>query len=329
MLKDMMPHFELFQPADLDNVFDLLDRFGEDCWTIAGGHDSLDWFKDRSKQPSAVIDLAGVPGLEGVWESDTGIEIGAMTTLTTIERHPVIQERYGLLAEAARAVASPQIRNSGTLGGNVCQDTRCWYYRYGLSCYRAGGNTCYANTPVGINREHCLFGASRCVAVTPSDTAPALVALDASMVIRNSGGERVVAAEDFFMKPSVDITRMTVLQPDDLLTQIRIPDTWAGTSFYFEKVADRGSWDFALVNVAAALKLQGDRIDGARIVCGGVQTTPRRLAAVEALITGRTKDEETAELAGALAVRGAKPLNHNHFKVPLMRNLVKRAVRDA
>ena len=329
MLKDMMPHFELFQPADLDNVFDLLDRFGEDCWTIAGGHDSLDWFKDRSKQPSAVIDLAGVPGLEGVWESDTGIEIGAMTTLTTIERHPVIQERYGLLAEAARAVASPQIRNSGTLGGNVCQDTRCWYYRYGLSCYRAGGNTCYANTPVGINREHCLFGASRCVAVTPSDTAPALVALDASMVIRNSGGERVVAAEDFFMKPSVDITRMTVLQPDDLLTQIRIPNTWAGTSFYFEKVADRGSWDFALVNVAAALKLQGDRIDGARIVCGGVQTTPRRLAAVEALITGRTKDEETAELAGALAVRGAKPLNHNHFKVPLMRNLVKRAVRDA
>ena len=329
MLKDMMPHFELFQPADLDNVFDLLDRFGEDCWTIAGGHDSLDWFKDRSKQPSAVIDLAGVPGLEGVWESDTGIEIGAMTTLTTIERHPVIQERYGLLAEAARAVASPQIRNSGTLGGNVCQDTRCWYYRYGLSCYRAGGNTCYANTPVGINREHCLFGASRCVAVTPSDTAPALVALDASMVIRNSGGERVVAAEDFFMKPSVDITRMTVLQPDDLLTQIRIPDTWAGTSFYFEKVADRGSWDFALVNVAAALKLQGDRIDDARIVCGGVQTTPRRLAAVEALITGRTKDGETAELAGALAVRGAKPLNHNHFKVPLMRNLVKRAVRDA
>ena len=329
MLKDMMPHFELFQPADLDNVFDLLDRFGEDCWTIAGGHDSLDWFKDRSKQPSAVIDLAGVPGLEGVWESDTGIEIGAMTTLTTIERHPVIQERYGLLAEAARAVASPQIRNSGTLGGNVCQDTRCWYYRYGLSCYRAGGNTCYANTPVGINREHCLFGASLCVAVTPSDTAPALVALDASMVIRNSGGERVVAAEDFFMKPSVDITRMTVLQPDDLLTQIRIPNTWAGTSFYFEKVADRGSWDFALVNVAAALKLQGDRIDGARIVCGGVQTTPRRLAAVEALITGRTKDEETAELAGALAVRGAKPLNHNHFKVPLMRNLVKRAVRDA
>jgi len=329
MLKDMMSHFELFQPADLDNAFDLLERFGDDCWTIAGGHDSLGWFKDRGKQPSAVIDLAGIPGLDGIRETDDEIEIGAMTTLTTIERHPVIQERYGLLAEAALGVASPQIRNTGTLGGNLCQDTRCWYYRYGLSCYRAGGNTCYANTPVGLNREHCLFGANRCVAVSPSDPAPALVALDASMVIRNSGGERVVAAEDFFMKPSVDITRMTVLQAEDLLTHIRIPNTWAGASFYFEKVADRGAWDFPLVNVAAALRVQGDRIEGARIACGGVQTIPRRLEDVEELITGRAQTEETAEMAGALAVSGAEPLNHNHFKIPLMQNLVKRAVRDA
>jgi xanthine dehydrogenase YagS FAD-binding subunit len=329
MLKDMMPHFELFQPADLDNAFDLLDRYGEDCWTIAGGHDSLGWFKDRGKEPSAVIDLAGIPGLDGIRETEDGLEIGAMTTLTAIERHPLVQEQFGLLAEAARSVASPQIRNSGTLGGNLCQDTRCWYYRYGLSCYRAGGNTCYANTPVGMNREHCLYGASRCVAVTPSDPAPALVALDASMVIRNSGGERVVAAEDFFMPPSVDITRMTVLQPDDLLTQIRIPNIWAGANFYFEKVADRGSWDFALVNVAAALRIEGDRIEGARIACGGVQAIPRRLAEVEELVTGRGQNDETAELAGALAVRGAEALNHNHFKIPLMENLVKRAVRDA
>jgi xanthine dehydrogenase YagS FAD-binding subunit len=329
MLKDMMPHFELFQPADLDNAFDLLDRYGEDCWTIAGGHDSLGWFKDRGKEPSAVIDLAGIPGLDGIRETEDGLEIGAMTTLTAIERHPLVQEQFGLLAEAARSVASPQIRNSGTLGGNLCQDTRCWYYRYGLSCYRAGGNTCYANTPVGMNREHCLYGASRCVAVTPSDPAPALVALDASMVIRNSGGERVVAAEDFFMPPSVDITRMTVLQPDDLLTQIRIPNIWAGTNFYFEKVADRGSWDFALVNVAAAFRIEGDRIEGARIACGGVQAIPRRLTEVEELVTGRGQNDETAELAGALAVRGAEALNHNHFKIPLMENLVKRAVRDA
>lgn len=329
MLKDMMPHFELFQPADLANAFDLLDRFGEDCWTIAGGHDSLGWFKDRGKQPSAVIDLAGIPGLEGIREAADGIEIGAMTTLTEVERHPLIQERFGLLAEATRMVASPQIRNSGTLGGNLCQDTRCWYYRYGLACYRAGGNTCYASAPEAINREHCIFEGNRCVAVTPSDPAPALVALEASMVIRNSRGERFVAAEDFFMKPSVDIRRMTVLEPNDLLTTIRIPNTWAGADFYFEKVADRGSWDFPLVNVAAALRVEGGRIERASIVSGGVQCTPRRLEQVEELITGRDRNDETAELAGALAVRGAEPLNFNHFKVPLMENLVKRAVRDA
>ena len=329
MLKDMMPHFELFQPTDVDNALDLLGRFGEDGWRLAGGHDSFNWFKDRGKRPSALIDLAGISELLGVRETSDGLEIGAMTTLTEIERHPVIQEKFGLLADAARWVASPQIRNSGTLGGNLCQDTRCWYYRYGLECYRAGGNICYADTPESMNREHCLFGADRCVAVGPSDTAPALVALDATMVVQNKKGERTVRAEDFFMKPGVDITRMTVLEPDDLLTTILIPTTWAGAHFFFEKVADRNSWDFALVSVAAAMKVSGDRITDARIACGGVECVPRRLEAVERLVRGASRTEETAEAAGALASRGAKPLNYNHFKIPLMENLVKRAVRSA
>ena len=226
-------------------------------------------------------------------------------------------------------VASPQIRNSGTMGGNVLQDTRCWYYRFGLACYRAGGNTCYASAPEAMNREHAIFGASRCVAVSPSDPAPALVALDAEMVIRNSGGERVVSAEDFFMTPAIDIQRMTVLEPEDLLTAIRIPNTWAGANFYFEKVADRGAWDFPLVNVAAALRLEGGRIADARIVVGAVQCVPRRLTDVEDLVRGRVQNEETAAMAGAAAIEGAEPLRYNHFKVPLMENLVKRAVRDA
>ena len=180
-----------------------------------------------------------------------------------------------------------------------------------------------------MNREHAIFGANRCVAVTPSDPAPALVALEAEMVIRNSRGERVVSAEDFFMTPAVDIQRMTVLEPEDLLTTIRIPNTWAGANFYFEKVADRGAWDFPLVNVAAALRLEGGRIADARIVVGAVECIPRRLTDVEDLVRGRVKNEETAVLAGALAVEGAEPLRYNHFKVPLMENLVKRAVRDA
>ena len=329
MLKDMMPHFELFQPSSLENALDLADRLGKDGWALAGGHDSFNSLKNRSTQIHSAIDLEGIAELQGIRETADGVEIGAMATLTEVERHPVIRERYGLLADAVGQVASPQIRNSGTLGGNVCQDTRCWYYRYGLSCYRAGGNVCYADAPEAMNREHCLFGANRCVAVTPSDAAPALVALDASMVIRSSSGERVVRAEDFFMEPSVDIRRMTVLKPSEILTAIRIPADWAGAKFYFEKVADRKAWDFALVNVAAAIKVNGNTIEDIRIVCGAVQCIPRRLTAVEQAVKGSPQNEQTAERAGALAVSGARPLNYNHFKIPLMENLVKRAVRDA
>jgi xanthine dehydrogenase YagS FAD-binding subunit len=211
----------------------------------------------------------------------------------------------------------------------VSQDTRCWYYRSGIDCYRAGGTTCYADTPQGMNREHCLFGADRCVAVTPSDTGPALVALDASMVIRNTDGERVVPAADFFIGPQINIERMTVLEADDILTAIRVPGTWANATFYFEKVADRNTWDFALVSIAAAMRLSGGLIDDIRIVAGGVQCVPRRLTGVENIVKGSPKNAETAKLAGGSASRGATPLNYNQFKISLHENLVTRAIRDA
>ena len=329
MSKDMMPMFELFQPTDISGALDLVDRYGADGWKLAGGQDSLDWLKDRAKRTKAVIDLTRIPEMKGIRETADGVEIGALTTLTEIEESALIREKFGLLAEAASRVASPQIRNVGTIGGNVSQDARCWYYRGGMDCYRAGGSTCYADTPQGMNREHCLFGADRCVAVTPSDTGPALVALDASMVIRNADGERVVAAEDFFIGPQVDIERMTVLQADDILTAIRIPNTWANAVFYFEKVADRKTWDFALVNIAAAMRLSGDTIEDIRIVAGGVECVPRRLSVVENVVKGSQKNADTAKLAGGSAARGAAPLNYNHFKIPLLENLVARAIRDA
>jgi xanthine dehydrogenase YagS FAD-binding subunit len=331
MSKDMMPMFELYQPTDIANALDLADKLGADGWKVAGGQDSLDWMKDRAKRTTAVIDLTRIAdaGLRGVRETADGIEIGALTTLTEIESDPVINAQFKLLADAAGKVASPQIRNVGTIGGNVCQDTRCWYYRAGMDCYRAGGTTCYADTPEGMNREHCLFEADRCVAVTPSDTAPALVALDASMVIRSADGERVVAAEDFFIGPDVDIERMTVLQPGEILTAIRIPNTWAGATFYFEKVADRKTWDFPLVNIAAAMKISNGTINDIRIVAGGVECTPRRMTVVEDIVKGSSQDDETAALAGGAASRGATPLNFNQFKVPLLEKLVTRAIRDA
>jgi len=241
VVRDVMPAFELFQPASVDDAVALLGRHRADAWVLAGGLDSFDWLKDRIKRPRAVVDLGAVPELRGVRETADGLEIGAMTTLTEVVEHPLVRERYSILLDAAEAAASPQIRNQGTLGGNVSQDTRCWYYRSGWDCYRAGGNICYADTPTAINREHAILGADRCVAVNPSDTAPALVALDAKMVIRNDAGTRVVDAEDYFVGPGTDITRMTVLRPGDLLTAIRLPSAWAGAEFYFEKVATCGT----------------------------------------------------------------------------------------
>ncbi len=329
MRKDMMQSFELYQPDNLDAALSLADRYGKDGWLLSGGNDSLDWFKDRVKRPVAVIDLGGVTSLSGISETDEGTLIGAQTTLTEIAASSLIKEKYGLLAKAAAHVATPQIRNVSSIGGNLIQDTRCWYYRAGLDCYRAGGTKCYADTPEGMNREHCLFNADRCVAVSPSDTAPALVALDAQMIISGPNGQRVVAAEDFFIGPDVDIERMTVLEKNEILTSIRLPSTWSNSTFYFEKVADRKSWDFALVNIALALKENNGVISDVRVACGGVECVPKRLNVVEAVVTGSKRDEETAKLAGQSAIRGATALNQNHFKIPLMENLVMRAIRDA
>ena len=327
IVHDVIPPFQLFQPTSIDDALDLLDTRGEEAWILAGGMDSFDWLKDRTKRTSAVVELSQIAELHGIREAGGGLEIGAMTTLTKIAEHPVVRERFGVLAEAAGLVASPQIRNQGTLGGNVSQDTRCWYYRRGWHCYRAGGNICYADTPTAVNREHAILDADRCVAVSPSDTAPALIALDAQMVIRRRGSERIVEAADYFMGPGTDITRMNVLQPGELLTAIRIPATWAGARFYFEKVRDRQVWDFPLVNVASAIKIDGNRIAESRIAVGAVAARPLRLESVEAAIAGRPANEETATLAGERAIEGASALRHNAYKIPLMRNLVRRAVR--
>jgi xanthine dehydrogenase YagS FAD-binding subunit len=329
VIHDVIPAFELFQPTSVDDALTLQSRYGAKGWVLAGGLDSFDWFKDRIKRPEVVIDLSQVKELRGIRQNGDGIEIGAMTTLTEVVRHPLVREKFGILPNAAESAASPQIRNQGTIGGNVSQDARCWYYRGGWPCYRAGGNICYADTPTGLNREHAILDADRCVAVNPSDTAPALIALDAKFVIRGPKGERVVNAEDYFIGPSMDITKMTILRPGDLLTAIRIPSTWAGAQFYFEKVRDRSVWDFALVNVAAAIGTSGNTINRIRLAVNGVAAHPVRLTAVEAAVIGKPRNEETATMAGQLAIQGAQPLQYNGYKVPLMRNLVKRAIRGA
>lgn len=327
-MSDVMHNFELYQPATIADAQSILGE-NADAWIIAGGKDSLDWFKDRVKQPPVLVDLAGIAELRGITEGDDGgLVIGAMTTLTEVTENALVRERFPALAEAAGKVASPQIRNAGTIGGNVSQDTRCSYYRDGFPCYRAGGNTCYANTPTAMNREHTLFEASRCVAVTPSDTAPALVALDATMLVQRGDRKMEVPASDFFIGPDIDITRMTMMEKGDILLAISVPGSWSGSRQYFEKVADRNVWDFPLVNIAMAAKMDGGTISDVRMVCGAVQCTPRRLSDVEDLIKGEAPGEELGLLVKRVASSGAKPLNFNHFKEPLMQNLAARAVRS-
>ena len=323
---DVMPNMELYQPIQVEDALEIANRYAERGWLVGGGQDTYGWLKDRAKSVDALIDLSAIEELRGIRETTEGVEIGALTTLTEIVNSDVLQSNFSLLTDAAAVVASPQIRNIGTLGGNVSQDVRCWYYRRGLSCYRAGGNLCYVDTPQGMNREHALFEGSRCVAAGASDTASALVALDASMVIRNQNGETVVSAEDFFVGPANDIINTTILRPGDILTTVRIPNTWAGATFYWEKVADRNVWDFSLVNIAAAFKTSDGNITESRIVAGAVQTTPRRLTTVENAIQGRPKNQQTGESVMTLATEGARTLAHNGFKVPLLQNLVKRAI---
>ena len=330
VIRDMIPPFELFQPAGVDDAVRLIEEHGDEGWVLAGGLDTFDWFKDRIKRPAAVIDLGGVAELRGIAPgAEGGLDIGAMTSLTEVAESAEVISGYPLLAESAELVATPQIRNQGTLGGNIAQDTRCWYYRSGWPCYRAGGNICYAATPRSMNREHCIMGASRCVAVSPSDTAPALVALDAELVVASVSGERSYAAEDFFIGPDIDITRMTVLKPGDLLTRIQLPAPWVGARHYFEKIRDRKAWDFSLVSVASMLKVESGLIQDARVVVNGVAPYPVRMGVVEAAVRGREPSEETGQMAGEIAVEGARALRHNDYKIALTRNLVKRAIRDA
>lgn len=329
IIRDGMPPFELFRPSNLQDALDLAQRFGAGGWLLAGGLDSLERFKDRLVKPQAVIDLGVVEALRGVRRQGDDLVIGPMTTLAEVQAHPEIRTHFSLLATAAGEVASPQIRNQGTLGGNISQDARCWYYRSGWNCYRAGGGTCYAGeSKEGQNREHAIFGAQGCVAVSPSDTAPALVALEARLVVQHAQGRREVTAEEFFIGPETDISRLNGLRPGELLTEIRLPATWAGASFYFEKVRDRPVWDFPLVNIATAMQMSGERITEARFVLGAVAARPWRLSQVEAAVAGQPR-AAVADAVARLAVDGAAPLAHNGYKLALVRNLVKRALLGA
>ena len=297
---------------------------GSGTMPYAGGTDLLGLMRDGVVTFEKAISLSGLPELRGIKAtSDGGLSIGALTTLTEIAEHPQVVQQYAVLAQGAESAASPQLRNQGTLGGNLCQRPRCWYFRGAYNCLRKGGVQCYAVT--GRNDFHAILGGDRCFIVHPSDTAPALVALDARVSITGPKGSRIIPVETFFVGPEKDIRKENVLNQGELVTEVVLPPPGPGHRSSYRKVRARGAWDFALVGVALSLVFKDDRIEHARVVLSGVAPIPWRSAEVEKLLEGQRIDEDLARRAGEASVKDAQPLSQNEYKI----HLASGAIQDA
>jgi len=280
--------------------------------------------KERLVTPDVVVHLKAVKNLDQVKQNREGVTIGGLITLDALSAHPLIRKQYAVLAEAAEGVATPQIRNVATLAGNLNQRPWCWYYRNGFACLKNGGTTCYSVT--GENEFHAIFGGGPSYIVHPSDTAPALVALDATFRIVGPDGERRVPAAEFFTLPTVDPARETVLKDGEVLAEIVVPARAASSRSTYHKILDREAWTHAVVSAAMVLDMNKDVVRSARVVLGGVAPIPWRLPEVEKMLAGQKITPELAAKAGEAAVAGARPLAKNGYKVPLTRNMVKRTL---
>ena len=324
-----MRPFQILAPATLEEAQSALgERAGSAI--IAGGTDIMGEMQEGTISPSALVSIAGVGDLRGIEVSDSGASIGGLATLAEIAAHPAISRSYTALAQAAASVATPQIRNVGTLGGNLCQRPRCWYYRSPkFACLKRGGDTCYAVD--GLNKYHAIFGSGGCYIVHPSDTAVALLALGAAIEvygeIRGEGGTRTLPASDFFVTPDVDMTRETALSDGEIATRAILPPPDGARSVYL-KAKERQAYDFALVSVAGAMRVENGVVADARFALGGVAPVPYEPPALSDALVGKPASEIDAAEIGDLAVRGARPMSDNGYKVRLAANLVARAVRE-
>ena len=291
-----------------------------------GGSDMLGMMKERLVTPDTLVRLKGISGLDRVQAQNGGVRIGGQMTLDALMREESIRAKYRVLAEAAQDVATPQIRNVATLAGNVCQRPWCWYFRNGFKCFKAGGNTCYSAN--GENEFHAIFGGGPSYIVHPSDTAAALVALDATFAIAGASGPRTVKASEFFTLPTANAARENVLADGEILESVWLPPATATVKSTYHKIMDREAWTHAVVSAAVVLDMNGDVCRSARIVLGGVAPIPWRLPEVEQMFAGQRITPELAAKAGEAAVNGARPLAKNGYKVPLTRNLVARTIQD-
>ena len=313
------------EPVDLVGVFEALSG-AESSRIIAGGSDLLGELKEGSAAYDRLVSLGGIDALRGIESGPEGLRIGGLTTISQLEHAPELSGPYRILAEAARSIATPEIRNQGTLGGNLCQRPRCLHYRQVLvNCLKKGGTGCpAAQTP--YQSYLSVFGAAGCFAVNASDLAPPLIALDATAVIEGSNGRRELPLESFFAGPETDPTRENVLAPVEVLTAVQVPSmppSWRGL---YAKSRERTAGDFAVVSLALGCELQGGRMSHVRVVLGGVAPTPLRIRAAEAALEGNEPSEAVAAAAADAALGGATPLEHNAYKLDLARALITRGV---
>jgi xanthine dehydrogenase YagS FAD-binding subunit len=329
-----MKQFELYEPQTVAEAAQVLTQLGPRAKILGGGSDLVggimkDWVTGKGMPlPDALIDLTTVPGLDKVSVAADGIRIGATTTLTDIAEHKDLQQQVPVLTQATLSIASPLIRNFGTLGGNINQRPRCWFFRgEGFNCYKKGGDFCFAVT--GDNRYHAVIGGELCYIVHPSDTATALLALNASARISGSGGERVVPFDSYFHGPREDVLTENVLKPDDILLEVQIPKPAAGTKMAWTKVKDRQVYDFAMASVAVAFTVDANGVwqDG-RVALGGVSPVPYRAAVVEAALKGKDV-RSTAKTAAAQIRTVARPMSLNAYKVDLVQGIIERTLLQA
>jgi len=317
-----MKSFANVNPRDMKEAVGLLSK--PNAAAVGGGSDLLGMIKEHLVQPDLLVHLRGIRGLDQVSAKGAEVHIGGLITLDALSQDATIRSRYTVLAEAAESVGTPQIRNAGTLAGNVCQRPWCWYYRNNFPCFKNGGTKCFS--VAGENQFHAIFGGGPSFIVHPSDTAPALVALDAKFRVAGPSGERTVPAAEFFALPRVNAAKENVLGPNEVLASVQLPRAARDLRSTYHKIMDREAWTHAVVSAAIVLEMDQQVCKSARIVLGGVAPVPWRLQKVEAMLTGQRITPELAAQAGEAALEGANPLAKNGYKVPLTKAVVRRTL---
>jgi xanthine dehydrogenase YagS FAD-binding subunit len=320
-----MKNFEWTEPQTIEQALAWLVKANGKAVLMAGGTDLLTEIKEGVVEPGLVIDLKSIPGLASIQKDEKGVRIGALTPVAVLAADAMIKRDYPGLSEAAASLATPQLRNVGTVGGNLCQRPRCWYYRDAqMVCRKKGGSQCFASK--GRNKYHALFGGGICHIVYPSDLAPMIIALDGQVTISSPRGERSLPLAEFYALPSKNVRRENTLAPDELVGEVKLPLAKKGSRSAYVKLKERETWDFALVSAAVQGAVSGGSLGEAAIVLGGVAPIPWRLGKTEAALKGKKLSEPVVKEALRADLQEARPLEENVYKLALIEAAVSRAL---